>query len=88
VDVDKRTECGYGQREMKGRGHSKIIGEVNVKERWTEVIIIIIIKITEHLILHPKIQANSKAYAFLLPITFSTEIDMSFQRFLEGRERN
>jgi len=37
---------------------------------------IIIIIITEHLILHPKKQANSKAPAFLLPIIFSTEIDV------------
>jgi len=38
-------------------------------------IIIIIIIITEHLILRPKMQANSKAHAFLLPIMFSTEED-------------
>jgi len=35
----------------------------------------IIIIITEHLILRPKMQANSKAHAFLLPIMFSTEKD-------------
>jgi len=37
--------------------------------------ILIIIIITEHLILRPKMQANSKAHAFLLPIMFNTEID-------------
>jgi len=31
--------------------------------------------ITEHLILCPKMQANSKAHAFFLPIIVSTEID-------------
>jgi len=35
----------------------------------------LIIIITEHLILRPKMQANSKAHAFLLPIIFSTEKD-------------
>jgi len=34
-----------------------------------------IIIVTEHLILHPEMQANAEAHAFLLPIIFSTEID-------------
>jgi len=50
-------------------------------------IIIIIIIITEHLTLHPKMQANSNAHVFLLSIILALK-QMSFQPFLEGRERN
>jgi len=35
---------------------------------YSIIVAIIIIIITEHLILRPKMQANSKAHAFLLPI--------------------
>jgi len=56
-----------------------------ISQNDTNIIIIIII--TEHLILRPKTQANSKARAFLLPIILALK-QMSFQLFLEGRERN
>jgi len=45
------------------------------------IIIIKVIIITEHLILRLKMQANSKAHAFMLPILFSTE--NVFRRFLK-----
>jgi len=45
--------------------------------------LLIIIIITEHLILRPKMQANSKAQAFLLPIILALK-PMSFQAYLEG----
>jgi len=44
-------------------------------ELFKVVVLFIIIVITEHLILRPKMQANSKAHAILLPIKFSTEKD-------------
>jgi len=43
--------------------------------------------ITEQLILLPKIQANSKAHAFLLSILLALKW-MSFQPLLDGREKN
>jgi len=46
-----------------------------------------IIILTEHLMLRSKMQANSKAHAFLLPIILALK-KMSFQPFLEGREKN
>jgi len=45
-----------------------------------------VIIITEHLILRPKMQANSKAHAFLLPIILALK-QMSFQPFLEGERK-
>jgi len=49
----------------------KVFQHFILVENWKIIIIII----TEHLILRHKIQANTKAHAFLLPIMFSTEKD-------------